>query len=54
MRALQDPMFKIAQNEVNFKKNNMTFKALRYCLKTSTKKMPHPPFHLEKEGGQKV
>jgi hypothetical protein len=47
-------MFKIVQTEINFRKNNTTYKALRYCLETLAKKMSHPPFHMEKEGGQKV
>jgi hypothetical protein len=37
-------MFKIAQNEANFRKNNTTYKALRYCLETLSKKNVPPTF----------
>ncbi len=47
-------MFKIALNEVNPIKTDMTYKTLRYCLETLNKKMPHPPSPCEKEGGAKV
>jgi hypothetical protein len=32
----------------------MIYKALEYCLEILRKKMPHPPFHMEKEDGAKI
>jgi hypothetical protein len=47
-------MFKIAQNETNPKKKIQLTKPLRYYLEILSKKMPHPLFHMEKEGGAKI
>jgi hypothetical protein len=46
-------MFKIAKDETS-PKNKITYKTFKYYLKNFTKEMPHPPFHMEKEGGVKV
>jgi hypothetical protein len=40
-------VFKIAKNEVNPRKNNTTYKALRYCLETLSKKNSPPTSHGE-------
>jgi hypothetical protein len=50
MRVLLEP------NVQKLIKNlKITYKGLGYYFQTFTpKKMPHPPFHMEKEGGAKV
>jgi hypothetical protein len=54
MRALLDPMFKFARNEANFKKRQYHMQTVEVLLKDLEKnKMPRPPFHMEKEGGQR-
>ncbi len=53
-RYYKNSVFKIAQNEVNLKKNNTTYEALKYCVKTLNKKNSPPPYHMEKDGGAKV
>jgi hypothetical protein len=47
-------MFKFARNEANPKKRQYHLQSLEVLLKDlDKKKMAHPPFHMEKEGGQK-
>jgi hypothetical protein len=54
MRVLQELNVQNCTNEINFRKNITIYKALKYCLGILRKKIPHPPFHMEKERGAKV
>jgi hypothetical protein len=49
MRVLLEPN---VQKQILDKKSPT--KAWGIAFKLSPKKMPHPPFHMEKEGGAKV
>ncbi len=54
MRVLQELNVQNCTNEINFRKNITIYKVLKYCLGILRKKIPHPPFHMEKESGAKV
>jgi hypothetical protein len=48
-------MFKFARNETNFKKRQYHLQSLEVLSKDlDQNKKPHPPFHMEKEGGAKI
>jgi hypothetical protein len=46
-------MFKITKDETS-PKNKITYKTFKYYFKIFIKEMPHPPFHMEKEGLVKI
>ncbi len=55
MRVLQEPNVQNCTNEANLKKNNMTYKALRYCLETLNKRSAPPTFsHGKGEWGKSL